>query len=137
MGSLPFLHDPIENSSSHLTKPLDSEEFRKQGYMIIDFIADYYQNIENCPVLSRVEPGYLKKCLPESAPYNPDSVQTILQDVKEHVIPGLTHWQSPNFFAYFSSTASTAGFLGEMLTTGFNVVGFNWVSSPAATELEH
>ncbi|XP_062014660.1 phenylacetaldehyde synthase-like [Rosa rugosa] len=138
MGSLPFLHDPLENSSSHLTKALDTEEFRKQGHMVIDFIADYYQNIEKYPVLSRVEPGYLKKCLPaESAPYNPESIQTILQDVKDHIIPGLTHWQSPNFFAYFSSTASTAGFLGEMLITGFNVVGFNWVSSPAATELEH
>nr|BAF64843.1 aromatic L-amino acid decarboxylase [Rosa x damascena]BAL72830.1 aromatic L-amino acid decarboxylase [Rosa hybrid cultivar] len=137
MGSFPFHQDLQEIASSQLTKALDPEEFRKQGHMVIDFIADYYQNIEKYPVLSRVEPGYLKKCLPESAPYDPEPISTILKDVQDHIVPGLTHWQSPNFFAYFSSTASTAGFLGEILTTGFNVVGFNWVSSPAATELEN
>ncbi|PRQ22156.1 putative pyridoxal phosphate-dependent decarboxylase, pyridoxal phosphate-dependent transferase [Rosa chinensis] len=137
MGSFPFHRDLQEIASSQLTKALDPEEFRKQGHMVINFIADYYQNIEKYPVLSRVEPGYLKKCLPESAPYDPEPISTILRDVQNHIVPGLTHWQSPNFFAYFSSTASTAGFLGEILTTGFNVVGFNWVSSPAATELEN
>nr|QAT78104.1 phenylacetaldehyde synthase [Rosa hybrid cultivar] len=137
MGSFPFHRDLQEIASSQLTKALDPEEFRKQGHMVINFIADYYQNIEKYPVLSRVEPGYLKKCLPESAPYDPEPISTILRDVQDHIVPGLTHWQSPNFFAYFSSTASTAGFLGEILTTGFNVVGFNWVSSPAATELEN
>nr|QAT78105.1 phenylacetaldehyde synthase [Rosa hybrid cultivar] len=137
MGSFRFHRDLQEIASSQLTKALDPEEFRKQGHMVINFIADYYQNIEKYPVLSRVEPGYLKKCLPESAPYDPEPISTILRDVQDHIVPGLTHWQSPNFFAYFSSTASTAGFLGEILTTGFNVVGFNWVSSPAATELEN
>nr|Q0ZS27.1 RecName: Full=Phenylacetaldehyde synthase; Short=RhPAAS; AltName: Full=Aromatic L-amino acid decarboxylase [Rosa hybrid cultivar]ABB04522.1 phenylacetaldehyde synthase [Rosa hybrid cultivar]AGY29595.1 phenylacetaldehyde synthase [synthetic construct] len=137
MGSFPFHRDLQEIASSQLTKALDPEEFRKQGHMVINFIADYYQNIEKYPVLSRVEPGYLKKCLPVSAPYDPEPISTILRDVQNHIVPGLTHWQSPNFFAYFSSTASTAGFLGEILTTGFNVVGFNWVSSPAATELEN
>nr|AHN53383.1 aromatic L-amino acid decarboxylase [Rosa rugosa] len=137
MGSFPFHQDLQEIASSQLTKALDPEEFRKQDHMVIDFIADYYQNIEKYPVLSRVEPGYLKKCLPESAPYDAEPISTILKDVQDHIVPGLTHWQSPNFFAYFSSTASTAGFLGEILTTGFNVVGFNWVSSPAATELEN
>ncbi|KAK7857766.1 tyrosine/dopa decarboxylase 1 [Quercus suber] len=104
--------------------------------MLIDFIADYYQNIESYKVLSQVEPGYLKKLLPESAPYYPESIETILQDVQKYIIPGITHWQSPNYFAYFPSSGSTAGFLGEILSTGFNVVGFNWMSSPAATELE-
>ncbi|CAB4276522.1 unnamed protein product [Prunus armeniaca] len=74
--------------------------------------------------------------LPESAPYNPEPIETILQDVQAHIVPGLPHWQSPNHFAYFPATISTAGFLGEMLTTGFNVVGFNWIASPAATGLE-
>lgn len=104
--------------------------------MIIDFLADYYQNIENYPVRSQVEPSYLKKLVPESAPNNPEPMETILQDVQSHIVPGLTHWQSPNYFAYFPSSGSTAGFLGEMLSSGFNVVGFNWMSSPAATELE-
>ncbi|KAF4361269.1 hypothetical protein CsatB_027350 [Cannabis sativa] len=116
--------------------PLDPEEFRRQGHMVIDFIADYYKNIEKYPVLSQVEPGYLKKRLPTSAPMNPESIETILGDVQDHIVPGITHWQSPNYFAYFPSSGSIAGFLGEMLATGFNVVGFNWMSSPAATELE-
>jgi aromatic-L-amino-acid decarboxylase len=78
---------------------------------------------------------YQKK-LPDSAPYGPESLEDILKDVSESILPGLTHWQSPNFFAYFQANASTAGFLGEMLCSGLNVVGFNWISSPAATELE-
>ncbi|ONI02505.1 hypothetical protein PRUPE_6G202600 [Prunus persica] len=119
-----------------MTSALDPVEFRRQGHMMVDFIADYYQNIDKYPVLSQVDPGYLRKRLPESAPDNPEPIETILQDVQEHIVPGLTHWQSPSFFAYFASNVSIAGFLGEMLSTGFNVVGFNWVSSPAATELE-
>ncbi|KAK0579677.1 hypothetical protein LWI29_029698 [Acer saccharum] len=130
MGSLQFEHE-------FGNKPLDSEEFRRQGHLIIDFIADYYKNVEKYPVRSQVEPGYLHKRLPESAPYNPEPIETILQDVEQHIVPGITHWQSPNYFAYFPSSGSTAAFLGEMLSTGFNVVGFNWVSSPAATELEN
>ncbi|GMY38302.1 tyrosine/DOPA decarboxylase 2-like [Fagus crenata] len=134
MGSLKFDHD-IENGS-HPINPLDPDEFRRQGHMIIDFIANYYQNIERYQVLSQVEPGYLKKLLPESAPYHPEPIETILQDEQKYIIPGITHWQSPNYFAYFPSSGSIAGCLGEMLSTGFNVVGFNWMSSPAATELE-
>ncbi|KAM1213188.1 hypothetical protein PS2_004635 [Malus domestica] len=133
MGSL----NSQENNSSNLsTNPLDPEEFRRQGHLVIDFIADYYKSIEKYPVLSQVQPGYLKKRLPDSAPYNPEPLETILQDVQDHIVPGITHWQSPNYFAYFPSSGSVAGFLGEMLSSGFNVVGFNWMSSPAATELE-
>ncbi|XP_062113044.1 tyrosine decarboxylase-like [Humulus lupulus] len=141
MGSLGDFQFPLSNGLSNMadgasTSPLDPEEFRRQGHMVIDFIADYYKNIEKYPVLSQVEPGYLKKRLPTSAPFYPESIETILGDVQEHIVPGITHWQSPNYFAYFPSSGSIAGFLGEMLATGFNVVGFNWMSSPAATELE-
>ncbi|CAL5409246.1 unnamed protein product [Camellia sinensis] len=135
MGSLKAGPE-FENRSTSMLNPLDPEEFRKQGHMIVDFLADYYQNVEKYPVRSQVEPGYLPKCLPESAPYEPEPIETILQDVQMHIMPGITHWQSPNYFAYFPSSGSTAGFLGEMLSTGFNVVGLNWMSSPAATELE-
>ncbi|KAI3841862.1 hypothetical protein MKW92_038059 [Papaver armeniacum] len=134
MGSLPA--NNLESMSLCSQNPLDPDEFRRQGHMIIDFLADYYKNVEKYPVRSQVEPGYLKKRLPEAAPYNPESIETILEDVTNDIIPGLTHWQSPNYFAYFPSSGSIAGFLGEMLSTGFNVVGFNWMSSPAATELE-
>ena len=104
--------------------------------MIIDLLADYYQNVASYPVLSQVQPGYLAKLLPSFAPSGPEPIETILQDFQQHIIPGITHWQSPSYFAYFPSSGSIAGFMGEMLSTGLNVVGFNWVSSPAATELE-
>ncbi|KAK2981136.1 hypothetical protein RJ640_024839 [Escallonia rubra] len=135
MGDLKLNHS-VENGSASMLNPLDHEEFRRQGHMVIDFLADYYQNIETYPVRSQVEPGYLQERLPQSAPLNPEPIETILKDVQKHIIPGITHWQSPNFFAYFSACGSIAGFLGEMLSTGFNIVGFNWVASPAATELE-
>ncbi|KAI3879414.1 hypothetical protein MKX03_003671 [Papaver bracteatum] len=134
MGSLPT--DILESMPICSQNPLDPDEFRRQGHMIIDFLADYYKNVEKYPVRSQVEPGYLQKRLPEAAPNNSESIETILEDLTNDIIPGLTHWQSPNYFAYFPSSGSVAGFLGEMLSTGFNVVGFNWMSSPAATELE-
>nr|POE82884.1 tyrosine/dopa decarboxylase 3 [Quercus suber] len=128
--------DNVTSHTSSNISPLDPEEFRRQGHMIIDFLADYYRDVEKYPVLSQVEPGYLQKCLPKSTPHNPEPIETILQDLQEHIVPGFTHWQSPNFFAYFQCTSSIAGFLGEMPSTGFNVVGFSWIASPAATELE-
>ncbi|XP_072951960.1 tyrosine decarboxylase 1-like [Typha angustifolia] len=132
MGSLAA---DIANPACPLN-PLDPEEFRRQGYLVIDFLADYYRDVATYPVRSEVDPGYLRKLLPDSAPNQPEPIETILKDVSATIVPGLTHWQSPNYFAYFPSSGSTAGFLGEMLSTGFNVVGFNWMSSPAATELE-
>ncbi|KAK1281282.1 Tyrosine/DOPA decarboxylase 1 [Acorus gramineus] len=100
------------------------------------FIADYYKDIETYPVRSQVEPGYLHRLLPDSAPHFPEPLTTILDDVRNDILPGLTHWQSPNFFAYFQANASNPGILDEMLCAALNVVGFNWISSPAATELE-
>ncbi|KAK8567760.1 hypothetical protein V6N12_006335 [Hibiscus sabdariffa] len=120
MGSLASFNELGNGYGDHVN-PLDPEEFRRQGHMIIDFLADYYQNIEKYPVLSQVEPGYLAKRLPTTAPYVAEPVEAILQDVQQHIIPGITHWQSPNYFAYFPSSGSVAGFLGEMLSTGFNV----------------
>ncbi|XP_015893258.2 tyrosine decarboxylase [Ziziphus jujuba] len=135
MGSFDLNHS-LKPNSDNLENLLDPEEFRRQGHMIIDFIADYYKTIEKYPVLTQVKPGYLRKRLPKSAQYNPEPIETILHDVQDHIIPGLTHWQSPSHFAFFPSSGSIAGFLGEMLATGFNVVGFNWMSSPVASELE-
>ncbi|KAL9661096.1 hypothetical protein QQ045_025916 [Rhodiola kirilowii] len=117
-------------------KPLDVEEFRKKAHEMVDFIAEYYKNIESYPVLSRVQPGYLRAKLSESAPNAPEPMKNIMDDVTSHIIPGMTHWLSPNFFAYFPATVSSAAFVSEMLCTAFNSVGFNWVASPAATELE-
>ncbi|KAI3758635.1 hypothetical protein L6452_06202 [Arctium lappa] len=74
--------------------------------------------------------------MPDSLPTPPQPIESILQEVQKHIILGITHWQSPNFFGYFPSSLSTASFFGEMLLTGFDIVGFNWLASPAATELE-
>ncbi|XP_065853493.1 4-hydroxyphenylacetaldehyde synthase-like [Euphorbia lathyris] len=128
MGSL----SPTTNTFS----PLDPKTLCDESKLVIDFIADYYNNIEKYPVQSQVQPRYLSSKIPLSAPYHPESIEHILKDVTDCIIPGLTHWQSPNFFGYFPANASNAGFLGDMLCSGLNVVGFNWISSPAATELE-
>ncbi|KAL3645050.1 Tyrosine decarboxylase 2 [Castilleja foliolosa] len=115
---------------------MDAEQLRECAHKMVDFIADYYKNIENYPILSQVQPGYLRELLPDSAPARPESLTNVLDDVQSKILPGVTHWQSPDFFAYFPSNSSTAGFLGEMLSAGINMVGFSWISSPAATELE-
>ncbi|KAJ6389924.1 hypothetical protein OIU77_024198, partial [Salix suchowensis] len=117
-------------------KPMDSEQLRENAHKMVDFIADYYKSIENFPVLSQVEPGYLRELLPDSAPNQPETLQNVLDDVQAKILPGVTHWQSPSYFAYYPSNSSVAGFLGEMLSAGINMVGFSWITSPAATELE-
>ncbi|KAL0694082.1 hypothetical protein Bca4012_061262 [Brassica carinata] len=125
-----------ENGSRNVLKPMDSEQLREYGYRMVDFVADYYKTIESFPVLSQVQPGYLHNLLPDSAPDDPETIEKVLDDVKTKILPGLTHWQSPNFYAYYPSNSSVAGFLGEMLSAGLGIVGFSWVTSPAATELE-
>ncbi|XP_010684776.1 phenylacetaldehyde synthase isoform X2 [Beta vulgaris subsp. vulgaris] len=117
-------------------KPMDSEQLREYGHKMVDFVADYYKNIENFPVLSQVQPGYLRDLLPDSPPVQPESLENVLDDVRSKIFQGVTHWQSPGYYAYFPSNSSIAGFLGEMLSAGINIVGFSWVSCPAATELE-
>ncbi|KAK1325309.1 Tyrosine/DOPA decarboxylase 1 [Acorus calamus] len=126
MGSLPV----------STFKPLDIKALLEEIPVMAAFIADYYKDIETYPVRSKVEPGYLHRLLPDSSPRFPEPLTTILNDVRNDILPGLTHWQSPNFFAYFQANASNPGILGEMLCAALNVVGFNWISSPAATELE-
>lgn len=117
-------------------RPFDAEEFRENAHKMVDFIADYYRDIEKFPVRSQVQPGYLQTLLPDNAPEYPETLESVLTDIQNKIIPGITHWQSPNFFAFYPSNSSTAGLLGEMLSGGFNVIGFSWITSPAATELE-
>ncbi|KAM3353423.1 hypothetical protein ACQJBY_024536 [Aegilops geniculata] len=117
-------------------RPMDAEQLRECGHRMVDFIADYYKSIETFSVLSQVQPGYLNELLPDSAANRPDTLDALFDDIREKIVPGVTHWQSPNYFAYYPSNSSTAGFLGEMLSAAFNIVGFSWITSPAATELE-
>ncbi|ESQ50405.1 hypothetical protein EUTSA_v10001969mg [Eutrema salsugineum] len=126
----------MENGNKNVLKPMDSEQLREYGHRMVDFIADYYKTIEDFPVLSQVQPGYLHNLLPDSAPDQPETLEEVLDDVKGKILPGVTHWQSPSFFAYYPSNSSVAGFLGEMLSAGLGIVGFSWITSPAATELE-
>ncbi|KAM7251509.1 hypothetical protein ACFE04_023392 [Oxalis oulophora] len=127
----------MSSLSTNITfSPLDAQDFTYESKQVIDFIANYYKNIEKHSVLPTVEPGFLSTKLPNKAPYESESLEEILKDVNDIVVPGLTHWQSPNFFAYFAVNTSTAGFVGEMLCSAFNVIPFSWIASPAATELE-
>ncbi len=112
------------------------EEFRRFGHELIDWIADYLAHPERYPVLSKVNPGYLKDALPESAPQTGEPMAEILADLDRLIVPGVTHWNHPSFFAYFSTSGSGPGILGEMLSAAFNVNAMLWRTSPAATELE-
>ncbi|XP_010470705.1 PREDICTED: tyrosine decarboxylase 1-like isoform X1 [Camelina sativa] len=126
----------MENGSKNVLKPMDSEQLREYGHRMVDFIADYYKTIDKFPVLSQVQPGYLHKLLPDFAPYHPETMDQVLDDFRTKILPGVTHWQSPSFFAYYPANSSVAGFLGEMLSVGLGIIGFSWITSPAATELE-
>ncbi len=115
---------------------MDLEAFRRDGYEVIDWIIDYYQNIESYPVLSQSEPGEVKSKLPQKPPVNGESFNTILRDVENIILPGITHWQSPSFFGYFPANSSPPAILAEILSAGLGVQGMLWATSPACTELE-
>src|SRR4030043_59435 len=112
------------------------EEFRQQGRKVVDWIADYYQNIDSFPVLSQVQPGQIRASLPTEPPFKGESFEAILQDVNRLILPGITHWQSPKFFAFFPANTSGPSILGELLSAGLGVQGMLWATSPACTELE-
>jgi aromatic-L-amino-acid/L-tryptophan decarboxylase len=118
--------------SYHMTP----EQFRQHGRAVVDWIADYYDRIETLPVLSQVEPGQVRQALPTEAPAKGEAFAAILRDISEVVLPGVTHWQSPNFFAYFPANASGPSILGDMLSSALGVQGMLWATSPACTELE-
>jgi aromatic-L-amino-acid/L-tryptophan decarboxylase len=112
------------------------DEFKYWGYRFVDWIADYLSHPERHAVLSNVQPGDILKELPTQPPETPESLDTVLRDLDRVIVPGLTHWNHPSFFAYFPNTGSEPGIFGEMVTAAFNVNGMLWRTSPAATELE-
>jgi len=112
------------------------DDFRRHGHIVIDWIADYYQKIESYAVLSQAKPGQIRASLPATAPTHGEPFDTILADVEKLILPGITHWQSPNFFAFFPCNASAPAILGDLLSSGFGVQGMLWATSPACTELE-
>ncbi len=112
------------------------EQFRRHGRAVVDWIADYYERIETLPVLSQVQPGQIRQALPAEPPTEGESFDAILRDMNKVILPGVTHWQSPNFFAYFPANASGPSILGDLLSSALGVQGMLWTTSPACTELE-
>ncbi|SDD18773.1 pyridoxal phosphate-dependent decarboxylase family protein [Auraticoccus monumenti] len=115
---------------------LSAEQFRAQAHQVVDWIADYWESVGERPVLSQVEPGAVAAAVDGTIPDQPESLDAVLADVDQHLVPGLTHWQHPRFFAYFPANSSPAGVLGDLLSSGIGAQGMLWATSPAVTELE-
>ena len=115
---------------------MSAEEFRRYGYEIVDWIANYFERIETLPVLAQIEPGDLKAQLPSTPPEKGESMEAILSDIDRLILPALTHWSHPSFFAYFATSTSAPGIFGELLSAAFDVKSMLWRTSPASTELE-
>ncbi|HET6876274.1 MAG TPA: pyridoxal-dependent decarboxylase [Jatrophihabitans sp.] len=118
--------------ASHMTP----EEFRRHGHAVIDWIADYHARLEEFPVLSRAHPGDVRAALPAHPPASGEPFEDLLADLDRVIMPGITHWQHPSFFAFFPANASGPAILGDLLASGLGVQGMLWATSPAATELE-
>jgi len=121
-----------EQRSYHMTP----EEFRQRGREVVDWIADYMERVEGLPVASQVSPGDILARLPELPPEHGEPFADLMRDLDEIVLPGITHWQSPNWFGYFPANASGPSILGDLLSSGLGVQGMIWQTSPACTELE-
>jgi aromatic-L-amino-acid/L-tryptophan decarboxylase len=132
----------MENAKDESPQPADApgdmsaEEFRRYGHRLIDWVADYLSHPERYPVLSQNRPGDVKAALPLAPPEAGESFDAIIEDLDRVIVPGMTHWNHPAFFAYFSISGSAPGILGELLTAAFNVNAMLWRTSPSATELE-
>ena len=120
------------SASGHMTP----EEFRRNGHAAVDWIARYMEQVEEYPVLSQVQPGEIRSLLPDHPPQDGEAFDQMLRDVDDIILPGITHWQSPNFFAYFPANTSGPGIIGDLISSGLGVQGMLWATSPACTELE-
>jgi len=117
-------------------KDMPIEDFRKSGYELVDWIANYLENVEEFPVVSQVNPGDIKNKLPKYPPQKSEQMSDVFADIDKIIMPGITHWNHPNFMAYFNATSSGPGILAELLIAGLNNNGMLWKTSPALTELE-
>ena len=111
-------------------------EFRRHGYAMVDWIADYLENVAEYRIRPDVKPGEIRAMLPDRAPEDPESFEAIMRDLDEIVLPGITHWQSPGWFAFFPANSSPPSILGEMASAGLATQGMLWSTSPAMTEIE-
>ena len=127
---------PVRYGAVNKLGDMSGTEFRRFGHELVDWIADYFENIEKLPVLAGIEPGDLKAKLPQAPPEHGEPMERIVADVDRLIVPALTHWSHPSFFAYFATSTSGPGILGELLTAAFDNKAMLWRTSPASTELE-
>jgi len=113
-----------------------AEEFRVFGKAMIDYVADYLENIRDRPVMPDVKPGYLQPLIPKEAPQKPEQWQDVMKDIERVIMPGVVHWHSPRFNAYFAAANSYPAIVADILSDGLTSIGFTWASNPACTELE-
>lgn len=128
-----------ENAPEGCAPPLGDmnvADFRRYGHQLIDWIGDYYERLAERPVLAQIEPGELIKHLPTAPPEQGEPMDAILADVERLIVPALTNWHHPAFFAYFATSTSAPGIFGELLSAAFDVKALLWRAAPAATELE-
>ncbi|XP_040271707.1 histidine decarboxylase [Bufo bufo] len=115
---------------------MESEEYRKRGKELVDYICQYLSTVRERRVTPDVQPGYMRALMPDSAPVESESWDNIFRDIEDIIMPGVVHWQSPHMHAYFPALTSWPSLLGDMLADAINCLGFTWASSPACTELE-
>ncbi|GFR65099.1 aromatic-L-amino-acid decarboxylase [Elysia marginata] len=115
---------------------MDAEEFRTRGRQMVDYVADYLETIGSRRPLPDVTPGYLRELIPNTAPDKGENFNNVMADLDRVIMPGLTHWHSPQFHAYFPASNSFPALLGDILSGGLGAIGFTWASNPACTELE-
>src|SRR5262245_29729349 len=123
-------HQPDDGTQPEL-QDIDLESFRRYGHQAIDWIVEYLAGIERYPVVSPAQPGDIKAQLPPMPPDTPESMARILNDFEQVIVPGITHWNHPAFFAYFAISGSAPGILGQLLAAALNVNGMLWKTSPA------
>ena len=110
-----------------------SEEFRKFGVAMVNYVADYLDNIRERPVYPQVSPGYLAKLVPSEAPEKPEEWTAVMNDIERVIMPGVTHWHHPQFHAYFPTANSYPGIVADILSGAIACIGFSWIASPACT----
>ena len=130
------VHRPVVTMTDDRSYTMTPDEFRRHGNEVVEWVARYMERVEELPVLSPLAPGDVLAGLPVSPPARPEPFDAVMRDLEQVVLPGVTHWQSPNFFGYFQANASGPSILGELISAGLGVQGMLWSTSPAATELE-
>ncbi|MDM7922670.1 MAG: pyridoxal-dependent decarboxylase, partial [Pyrinomonadaceae bacterium] len=126
----------MESGTTEALGDIPADDFRKYGHQLVDWIANYVENIENYPVLSQVEPGWLTSELPSRPPQHGEDLSEAIRDIDRLILPAVTHWNHPNFHGLFSTSTSAVGVFGEMLAAAFDMKAMLWRTSPASTELE-